>query len=153
MAIDVHTDTNNNVVVNVQAQSVQSDIDVVPSTSTQNDVETHPLYGPKGEPGRGIESIDKTATVENVDTYTITYTDGDTSTFDVTNGITPTTYVHTQAVASDTWEIIHNLGKRPSYEVVDSAYSVQIPNEVIYNSDNQITMKFLSSFSGYAYLN
>lgn len=40
----------------------------------------------KGDPGVGIASIAKTSTVGLVDTYTITYTDGTTSTFDVTNG-------------------------------------------------------------------
>ena len=41
-----------------------------------------------GEDGRGIESIDKTSTAGLVDTYTITYSDNTTSTFDVTNGAT-----------------------------------------------------------------
>ena len=36
--------------------------------------------------GRGITSIDKTSTVGLVDTYTITYSDNTTSTFEVTNG-------------------------------------------------------------------
>ena len=39
-----------------------------------------------GEDGRGIVSIEKTSTVGLVDTYTITYTDGTTSTYNVTNG-------------------------------------------------------------------
>lgn len=39
----------------------------------------------QGEDGRGISSIAKTGTTGNVDTYTITYTDGTTSTFTVTN--------------------------------------------------------------------
>lgn len=37
--------------------------------------------------GRGIVSILKTSTSGNIDTYTITYTDNTTSTFEVTNGI------------------------------------------------------------------
>lgn len=42
----------------------------------------------KGADGRGIVSITKTATSGNVDTYTITYTEGPlTSTFTVTNGV------------------------------------------------------------------
>lgn len=41
----------------------------------------------KGETGNGIASITKTTSVGNVDTYTITYTDGTTSTFTVTNGV------------------------------------------------------------------
>lgn len=39
-----------------------------------------------GKDGRGIVSITKTATQGLVDTYTITYTDGTASTFQVTNG-------------------------------------------------------------------
>ena len=44
------------------------------------------LKGDPGEDGNGIASIAKTATSGLVDTYTITYTDGTTSTFNVTNG-------------------------------------------------------------------
>lgn len=44
------------------------------------------LKGLTGENGRGIVSITKTSTLGRVDTYTILYTDGTTSTFDVTNG-------------------------------------------------------------------
>ena len=40
----------------------------------------------KGDPGNGIVSITKTSTVGLVDTYTITYTDSDPTTFTVTNG-------------------------------------------------------------------
>lgn len=42
--------------------------------------------GATGATGTGIASIAKTATVGLVDTYTITFTDGTTTTFDVTNG-------------------------------------------------------------------
>ena len=41
--------------------------------------------GPAGPSGRGIESITKTGSVGPVDTYTILYTDGTTSTYTVTN--------------------------------------------------------------------
>ena len=36
---------------------------------------------------KGITSIEKTGTNDNVDTYTITFTDGSTTTFTITNGI------------------------------------------------------------------
>ena len=42
--------------------------------------------GEKGDDGNGIANIAKTSTSGLVDTYTITYTDGSTSTFQVTNG-------------------------------------------------------------------
>ena len=44
------------------------------------------IQGIQGETGNGIASITKTSTVGLVDTYTITYTDGTTTTFEVTNG-------------------------------------------------------------------
>ncbi len=44
------------------------------------------LKGSMGETGNGISSIEKTGTEGLVDTYTITYTNGDTTTFTVTNG-------------------------------------------------------------------
>jgi hypothetical protein len=42
--------------------------------------------GDKGDDGNGIANIAKTSTSGLVDTYTITYTNGATSTFEVTNG-------------------------------------------------------------------
>ena len=42
--------------------------------------------GLKGDTGNGISAIEKTGTNGLVDTYTITHTDGSTSTFTVTNG-------------------------------------------------------------------
>lgn len=41
--------------------------------------------GNTGATGNGISSIEKTSTSENVDTYTITYTNADTDTFEVVN--------------------------------------------------------------------
>lgn len=47
--------------------------------------------GATGATGKGISSITKTNTVGQIDTYTITYTDSTTTTFDVVNGAN---YVH-----------------------------------------------------------
>jgi hypothetical protein len=62
------------------------------------------------------------------------------------------TYTHTQAAASSTWTIVHNLGCKPSVTIVDSGGNVQI-GEVLYDSNNQVTVTFAAAFSGYAYLN
>ena len=43
--------------------------------------------GQDGADGNGIASIDLTSSVGNVDTYTITYDDGTTDTFEITNGV------------------------------------------------------------------
>lgn len=78
---------------------------------------------------------------------------------DNSTAITPYTlrlathYTHEQAIASDVWVIHHNLGKRPSVTVVDTAESEQIPDEKEYNDDNTVTLYFLSEFAGKAYLN
>lgn len=49
---------------------------------------------------KGIVSITKTGTSGNVDIYTITYTDGTTTTFNITNGTVPTITANATADAS-----------------------------------------------------
>ena len=44
------------------------------------------LQGEKGDTGNGISSIMKTATSGNIDTYTIYFTDGNNTTYNVVNG-------------------------------------------------------------------
>lgn len=60
-------------------------------------------------------------------------------------------HVHTQAVASTTWNITHALGGRPSVMIVDTGGNVVI-GDVTYNSDTSVTVSFTAAFSGYAYL-
>lgn len=62
------------------------------------------------------------------------------------------TYVYTKAIPSATWIITHNLGKNPSVTVVDSADNL-VEGDVVYDSNNQITVTFSGGFSGKAYLN
>lgn len=69
----------------------------------------------KGANGRGISKIEKTATTGDVDIYTITYTDGTTSTYDVHNG--DTIAVQRQIVPSA--EIESSTTATKSYEVGD----------------------------------
>lgn len=49
-------------------------------------IEGNGKNGEDGKDGRGIVSIDLTSSQDNIDTYTITYTDGTTSNFTITNG-------------------------------------------------------------------
>lgn len=44
------------------------------------------IRGPQGETGNGIEKIEKTNTVGIIDTYTITYTNGQKATYEIKNG-------------------------------------------------------------------
>ena len=89
----------------MQMNNIEVDF-TIPETSTEVDmsfpedfnVNIFAIKGDKGEDGingqdgqdgtdgRGITSITKTSTSGLVDTYTITYTDNTTSTFEVTNG-------------------------------------------------------------------
>lgn len=62
-------------------------------------------------------------------------------------------FAFTQAVSSNVWVINHNLNKKPSVTVVDSADSVVTPDEIKYDDLNTCTIYFLAEFSGKAYLN
>ena len=61
-------------------------------------------------------------------------------------------YTHNQGAASATWTVTHNLGKRPSVTVQDSAND-QVDGDVVYNDLNTLTITFSAAFSGFAYLN
>lgn len=61
-------------------------------------------------------------------------------------------FIYEQGNASATWVVTHNLNKKCSVTVVDSADTVVI-GEITYNSVNQVTLKFSGSFSGKAYFN
>lgn len=63
-----------------------------------------------------------------------------------------TNYVHDQATASDTWVVTHNMGKKPSVSIVDTADD-EVIGQVLYNSNNQLTISFSSAVAGKAYLN
>lgn len=58
----------------------------------------------------------------------------------------------TQSSPSSTWTINHNLGKRPSVTVVDSA-GTEWHSEAQHVSDNTCVVKFAAPFSGKAFLN
>jgi hypothetical protein len=60
-------------------------------------------------------------------------------------------YTFTQSAPSTTWTITHNLGVFPAITIVDTSGSV-IDADVLYNSNNQITVTFATAQSGKAYL-
>lgn len=82
-----------------------------------------------GEPGVGIASIVKTATVGLVDTYTITYDDLRTKTFDVTNGRDGTNGTDGNGIVSivktstsglvDTYTITFDNGNSTTFDVTN----------------------------------
>jgi hypothetical protein len=60
-------------------------------------------------------------------------------------------YVHTQAVASATWTINHNLNGNPTAVVLDSA-GTQCEGTFSYPTVNQMLISFNSAFTGTAYI-
>jgi|TARA_S200002703_G_scaffold14420_1_gene12437 hypothetical protein len=61
-------------------------------------------------------------------------------------------FVFSQGSAAAQWVVTHNLGKKCSVTVVDSAGTFVI-GQVTYNSDNQVTIDFEAAFSGKAFFN
>lgn len=57
-----------------------------------------------------------------------------------------------QSTSAAVWTITHNLGKRPSISVVDSA-GTNVVGAVNHTSNNELTITFSSAFKGTAYLN
>lgn len=64
----------------------------------------------------------------------------------------PETFVYIQSTPSEVWEIKHNLNKRPSITVVDSAGSVVV-GEYNFIDGNTVICTFSGAFSGECYLN
>jgi len=58
-------------------------------------------------------------------------------------------YLHTQAVAATTWTVNHNLGHRPSVELLNTA-GHEIDADVVHVSDNQCTVHLTLALAGSA---
>lgn len=75
--------------------------------------------------GKSIQKIELTGTVGLVDTYTITYSDGSTSTFDVTNGNGIASVAKTgTAGLVDTYTITFQDGSTSTFDVTNGAAAV-----------------------------
>ena len=61
-------------------------------------------------------------------------------------------YTHTQDSGAATWNVAHNLGKRPSVTVVD-VNKGQGDGIVTHTDDNNLTVTFPGSTTGKAYCN
>ena len=92
--------------------------------------------GEKGDTGNGISKIEKTGTSGLVDTYTVTYTDGTSTTFTVTNGAkgdkgdTGATGNGIQSITKtgtsgnvDTYTITYTNGQTTTFTVTNGAVS------------------------------
>ncbi|TFZ81157.1 hypothetical protein [Candidatus Macondimonas diazotrophica] len=65
------------------------------------------------------------------------------------SGLGGSTYKHTQASASDTWTVNHNLGYNPTVQVFNSGGQVVIA-DISHTSLNQTVISASLAFSGYA---
>lgn len=61
-------------------------------------------------------------------------------------------FVHTQMSPSASWKVVHNLGKKPAVAVIDTANSL-VQGDVVYDSNDILTITFSGGFSGEAHLN
>jgi hypothetical protein len=59
-------------------------------------------------------------------------------------------YIHNQSTSAATWTISHNLGFFPSVSVVDNGGNMVI-GDVLYITENQVSISFSASFGGKAY--
>lgn len=73
-------------------------------------------------------------------------------TFDIAQASKDKYFVFEQAISNQTWDIIHNLNKKPSVTVVDEYDRIVVP-DVQYIDDNHIIVSFNFAFKGWAYLN
>lgn len=59
-------------------------------------------------------------------------------------------YTHNQSASASTWTVTHNLGFFPSVNVVDNGGNMVI-GDVLYITENQVSISFSASFGGKAY--
>lgn len=86
------------------------------------------------------------ATVTNIGTSSAAILD-----FSIPKGDPNTSYTYTQSTPSTTWTINHNLGYRPSVEILDSG-SQEIDGEVSHPTVNQTVVTLNPATSGLARL-
>ena len=88
--------------------------------------------GDTGATGNGISSFEKTSTSGLVDTYTITFTNGTSTTIEVTNGRGIVSITKTSSVDYvDTYTITYNDGTTSTFEVANSEVTEEEFNDVV----------------------
>lgn len=97
----------------------------------------------KGEAGGTISKIEKTATSGLVDTYTVTYNDGETSTFEVTNGNSIESIEKTSTSGYfDTYTITYQNGETDTFTIKNgedgAGYEVPTGSVIYFDSNDAI---------------
>lgn len=68
------------------------------------------------------------------------------------SGAAGSTYIHNQPSAAATWTIAHNLGFKPSVELLNTG-SQEIEADVVHQSTNVCLVYFTTPTAGFARLN
>lgn len=97
----------------------------------------------KGQAGGTIDKIEKTGTSGLVDTYTVTYNDGETSTFEVTNGNGIVSIEHTSTSGYyDTYTITFTDGNTDTFTVKNgedgAGYEVPAGSVLFFDSSDPV---------------
>ncbi len=71
---------------------------------------------------------------------------------DLINTFVDNNFVHNQAVASDTWNVPHNLGKKCSVQVVDTTGN-EIIGDIQWVDNNNVVVRFNTPITGFVYCN
>jgi len=100
----------------------------------------------------GVAGPANVLTVGTVTTGTAAVTITGTAPSQTLNFVLPmaSQYVHVQSASASTWTISHNLGFFPSVSVVDNGGNLVI-GDVLYITENQVSISFSASFGGKAY--
>lgn len=92
-----------------------------------------------------LESID----VTNGESYELDFNFSDGSSIPIE---LVQSYRHVQTQNSNVWNIVHNLGYKPSVTLIDLD-GTEIHGDIEYNTNNELTVTFSEQVKGEAYLN
>ena len=72
--------------------------------------------------------------------------------FSAGGSVVSSSYVHQQAVASNSWTVLHNLGSGVVPTITDQYHNVIIPNNINIIDGNSLVISFSQPMQGYAYI-
>lgn len=112
-----------------------------------------------------IYSYPPTTSISNDDTFVITKEIEDENRIEtrsisfeslkavIRREVQSTTFIFTQGIASNVWDITHNMDKFPSVEVVDTQETSILGFQIEYVNNNRLILTFILPFAGKAFLN
>ncbi len=103
----------------------------------------------ESEPSIITTEVEIVVLVEDTEVVLLEATEQGPAGADGVDGTGDLHYVHNQAVASGTWTITHNLGKRPAISLL-SVGGLAVWGEVLHVDTNQALVYFDNPFAGSA---